>query len=103
MSPVILLNPFEVPPGMEDATLAYWEEAAQILRRQPGYLSTALHQSIDGSARFALVNRAEWESPEAFQAAIASPAFRALTGRNQGRFHYFPGLYRVIRTDADLG
>ena len=98
MPNVILMNPFEVPPERVDDCLAYWEDAAAIMRRAPGFVSTALHQAIDPAARFALINRAEWESLTHFQAAVTSADFQALTARNKGRFQYYPGLYRVVRT-----
>ena len=34
----------------------------------------------------------------AFAAAVASPAFRALTQGEAARFPHHPGLYTVIRT-----
>ena len=102
MSNVILLNPFEIPKGMEEEVLSYWEEAAQLMKRAPGYISTALHRSIDDNARFHLINRAEWESPEAFYAAVQTPEFNTLVERNKGKYQYYPGLYQVIRSDEDL-
>ena len=36
MSNVILINPFEVPEGKEEACLAIWEAAAEYMRKQPG-------------------------------------------------------------------
>jgi heme-degrading monooxygenase HmoA len=102
MSKVILLNPFEVPKEREQEALGYWEEAANLLKRAPGYISTALHQAIDDNARFRLINCAEWESPEAFYAAVQTSEFDSLVERNKGKYQYYPGLYRVIRTDDDL-
>ncbi len=101
MSNVILLNAFEVPDGATDASTAYWEEGADLMRKAPGYVSTALHRAIDDNARFQLINRAEWTSPEAFYAAVQAPEFTAFTERHKGDFTYFPGLYRVIRSDVD--
>ncbi len=98
MPNVILLNPFEVPPEQLDDCIGYWDEAAAIMRRAPGFISTALHQAIDPSTRFQLINRAEWATPADFQAALSSADFAALTERNKGRFQYYPGLYRVVRT-----
>ena len=99
---VILLNPFEIPTDKQEEVVSYWEEAAHLLKRAPGYVSTALHRSIDDNARFHLINRAEWEGPQAFYAAVQTPEFRALVEANKGRYQYYPGLYQVIRTDDDL-
>ncbi|GJD62622.1 antibiotic biosynthesis monooxygenase family protein [Methylobacterium frigidaeris] len=98
MSDVVLINPFEVGPGDEAAALAYWERAADHLRRQPGFVDTRLHRAIAPGVRFPMVNVATWRSTEAFLAATSDPAFRALVGPELGRFPHHPGLYEVIRT-----
>ncbi len=97
---VILINPFEVEPGREDECLAYWEQAPDFMAAQPGYISTRLHRSIDGRARFTFINIAEWESPEHFFAAVGSEEFRALAAPGMEAFPHFPGLYTVVRSDA---
>ena len=43
------------------------------MRQQPGYVSTRLHRSSDPDARFRFVNVAEWETAEAFGAALNHP------------------------------
>ncbi|KMO38761.1 antibiotic biosynthesis monooxygenase [Methylobacterium variabile] len=98
MSDVVLINPFEVAPGDEAAAVAYWERAADHLRRQPGFVATTLHQAVAPGPRFPLVNVATWRSAEDFLAATGDSAFRALVGPEMGRFPHHPGLYKVIRT-----
>ena len=94
---VTLINPFEVPEGREDEALADWEAAAEYLRRQPGYISTNLHQAIAPGAKFHFINVARWESPEAFQAAVTSPEFQELTKSTVENFPHHPALYTLIR------
>jgi len=94
MSPVVLINPFEVPQGQEEAFLKGWREAAEHLRQAPGFLSTRLHESLDPQAKFRFVNVAEWASPQHFQAAMSSEAFQQSRGKMP--FTAFPALYRVI-------
>lgn len=98
MSDIVLINPFEVQPGDEAAAIAYWERAADHLRRQPGFVDTRLHRTIAPGTRFPLVNVATWRSAEAFRAATADPGFRAQVGPEMGRFPHHPGLYELIRT-----
>jgi hypothetical protein len=43
---VTLINPFEVPPGREEDAVAYWDRCADVLRRQPGFISARLHRAI---------------------------------------------------------
>ena len=90
---VVLINPFEVPQGQEEAFLKGWQAAAERLKQAPGFISTRLHESLDPQARFRFVNVAEWESPQHFQAAI-SEAFQQRHG--QMPFTAFPALYQVV-------
>ena len=96
--PVILINPFEVPQGKEDEALAFWEKAADFMRRQPGFISTRLHKAISPQARFHLINIAEWNSAEDFEAAVTSVEFKTLTQPYMDVFPHYPGLYEVVRT-----
>lgn len=69
---VILINPFEVPEGKEEEALVFWDQAADFMRKQPGFISTRLHKAIEPWAHFGLINVAEWESVEHFEAVINS-------------------------------
>lgn len=102
MGNIILINSFEIPKGQEKEILEYWEEAARLMKKAPGFVSTALHQAIDENARFHLINMAEWETAESFYAAVQTPQFKEFAERNKGKYEYFPGLYKIIRTDNDL-
>jgi heme oxygenase (mycobilin-producing) len=95
MAQAILINVFEVPEGRDDEFLMGWEKAKQFMEQQPGYISTALHRSLDRAARFRHINIALWEKPEDFQAALNHPVFVAL--RNATPFAHYPSLYTVIR------
>lgn len=97
MSNVVLINPFEVPAGKEDECLAMWEQAADYMRRQPGFVSTRLHRALSPDARFTFINVAEWESAAHFQAAIGSEEFQQLTAGSLEAFPHYPGLYEMIR------
>src|SRR6266481_5169884 len=94
MSTIVLINPFEVPQGQEEAFLKGWHAAAEHLRQAPGFLSTRLHESLDPQARFHFVNVAQWESPQHFQAAMRTEAFQQIARKMP--FPAYPALYRVI-------
>ena len=98
MDKVILINPFEVPAGEEEAALQFWEQAADYMRRQPSFIATRLHKAVSPDAQFTYVNIAEWESAEQFQEAINGEEFKRLTEGSQERFPHYPALYSVIRT-----
>jgi len=65
---------------------------------EPGYISTKLHKAISPDARFHLVNIAEWESVEAFQAALDNPELQDIAKDLPSDIPHYPGLYEVIRT-----
>ena len=94
MDPVILINAFEVPAGKEDEFVARWQMAADYLRRQDGFISTRLHQSLDPRASFHFVNVAIWASPDQFRRAVSAPEFQELS--RDMPFPGHPALYRVI-------
>jgi len=94
---VTLINPFTVPEGREQEALAEWEAAAVFLRKQPGYISTNLHEAIAPGAKFHFINVAQWESPEAFQAAVSNPEFQELTKSAVENFPHYPALYTIVR------
>ena len=67
--PVILINAFIVPEGKAAESIAFWKKAADFMRVQPGYISTALHQAILPNAKFELINIAKWRSVKDFKNA----------------------------------
>jgi len=91
---VILINAFEVPAGEDDTFIQGWEHARDVLRQQPGFVSTTLHQALAPDAEFRFVNVAHWESAEAFRAALAQLGSR---GAGAVPYRYHQALYRVAR------
>lgn len=74
-SPVVLINIFHVAEGDIPALLTAWETDANWMKRQPGYISTQLHQGIGGSTVF--MNYAVWESVAHFRAAFSHAEFKS--------------------------
>jgi hypothetical protein len=62
MANVVLINPFEVPPD-RDEFLSGWSQAAEYMRRQPGFAGTRLHRALSPDARFGFVNVASGSRP----------------------------------------
>ena len=94
MAHAVLINVFEVPQERDEEFLAGWEKARQFMERQRGYVSTALHRSLDPTARFRYVNVAVWETPQDFYAALNDPVFAAM--RDATPFTHYPSVYEVI-------
>ena len=74
ISPVVLVNIFQVAEADIPTLLAAWEADANWMKQQPGYISTQLHQGIAGSTVF--MNYAVWESVAHFRAAFTHPEFQ---------------------------
>jgi len=73
-SPVVLVNVFNVAEQEIPALIKAWENDANWMKQQPGYISTQLHQGIAGSTVF--LNYAVWESVEHFSNAFNHPDFQ---------------------------
>jgi len=74
LSPVVLVNIFHVAEADVPALLKAWENDANWMKQQPGFISTQLHRGIAGST--VLMNYAVWESVAHFRAAFNNPAFK---------------------------
>lgn len=74
VSPVVLINLFQVAEEDIPALLVAWAADANWMKQQPGYISTQLHQGIAGSTAF--MNYAVWESVAHFRAAFNHPDFK---------------------------
>jgi heme-degrading monooxygenase HmoA len=73
-SPVVLVNIFQVAEADIPSLITAWAEDASWMKRQPGFISTQLHQGIAGST--VLMNYAVWESVAHFRAAFHHPEFK---------------------------
>jgi heme-degrading monooxygenase HmoA len=71
--PVIMIGSYVVAPGQMDAFLEAWTALANVMKAQPGFLSSQVHRAIGGANVF--MNYAVWESLAAFQAAYDNPVF----------------------------
>lgn len=93
---ITLINPFEVPQGKLEESIVYWEACRDFLKKEPGYISTKLHQSIKDGSKFMLINVAVWESPKAFTEASKKMAKELSLAPPDG-LKANPSLYAEIR------
>jgi quinol monooxygenase YgiN len=68
VSPVILINKFNVKPEEADQFLKAWADDAAYFKSQPGFISAQLHRGIGGSGIF--INYAIWESTAHLKKAL---------------------------------
>ena len=70
-----LINVFVVRPERQRRLVELLVAATEdVIRHQPGFVAANIHASEDGTR---VVNYAQWESPEAFRAMLASPDAQA--------------------------
>lgn len=74
-APVVLVNIFTVAAQDVPALLEAWENDANWMKKQPGYISTQLHRAVGESCVF--LNYAVWESVAHFRNAFSHPDFIA--------------------------
>ncbi|TIW22311.1 MAG: antibiotic biosynthesis monooxygenase [Mesorhizobium sp.] len=74
-SPVVLVNLFTLDKADEQTFLRVWQDDADFMKRQPGFISTQLHRAIGESPTY--LNYAVWETTAAFRAAFSHPDFIA--------------------------
>ena len=72
--PIVLINLFTVDAEDKNALLKAWAHDADFMKKQPGYISTQLHNGIAGSSTF--VNYAIWQDVESFRNAFMHPEFQ---------------------------
>ncbi|RJL20292.1 antibiotic biosynthesis monooxygenase family protein [Pectobacterium polaris] len=75
-APLVLINLFTVvDPADEEGFLDAFKAAAEVITKQPGFISMQLHRAIGDSPTY--LNYVMWESTEAVRAAFTDPEFLA--------------------------
>ena len=74
-SSVVLVNVFTLDKADEQIFLQAWQDDAQFMKRQPGFISAQLHRALGESPTY--FNYAVWESTADFRSAFMHPKFRA--------------------------
>jgi heme-degrading monooxygenase HmoA len=98
--PVTFINVFEVPVEQIETLIAHWRELAKIMSAARGFREARLHRALSSETRFQIINVANWESPKAWEAAVANPEFqeglRALAEDTDVQITANPALYEVV-------
>jgi heme-degrading monooxygenase HmoA len=91
---VTLINVFTVAPERASELTELLRVATdEKMQFVPGFISANIHVSINGTR---VVNYAQWESPEAYQAMLDDPSAREHMGRCAAVASSFePHLYTV--------
>ncbi|QLE45326.1 antibiotic biosynthesis monooxygenase (plasmid) [Nostoc sp. C052] len=94
-SPVVLINVFSVPQGLEDEFLQKWNQTAQLMKSEPGFIETKLHRSLDPTERFQFINIAKWSSKETWQSAFSKRISQNEIFEQQLPIEANPALYQI--------
>jgi quinol monooxygenase YgiN len=94
VGPVILINKFNLNPQDVNQFLKAWTSDAEIMKQQPGFISTQLHLGIAESCTF--VNYAVWESTSQFKKALSNPQFQAKMSDYPESLTAFPHMFKKV-------
>jgi quinol monooxygenase YgiN len=94
VSPIILINRFNVKPEETDQFLKAWEKDATYFKSQPGFISAQLHRGIGGSGVF--VNYAVWESTALFKKTLGNIDIQELLSDYPASAVVSPHLFKKI-------
>ena len=75
---VVLINVFTCTPDNQHRLVEAWQRGTDdLMRYLPGFISANIHRSLDGTK---VINYAQWESREAFQASLRNPEVASYFG-----------------------
>ena len=94
VSPVVLVNVFQVDEADIPAMIEAWKNDANWMKQQQGYISTQLHRGIAGSTTF--MNYAVWDSVADFRNAFNHPEFQAAMGEYPDSVTASPNLFSTV-------
>lgn len=92
---ITLINVFTVEPARQQELLDLLARATQIVRLEPGFVSSSLHRSLDGSK---VTMYAQWRSIEDYQAMRENPAALPYLKQAIAFARFEPGMYEVLET-----
>src|SRR5712692_5161812 len=88
-----LINHFTVEPARQHELVDLLARATEeVMQHRPGFVSANIHASTDGTH---VVNYAQWETPQAFQAMLADPICQQHMASAAGIGRPQPRLYTV--------
>jgi quinol monooxygenase YgiN len=87
------INVFIVEPANQPLLIDLLTQATQIVRQQPGFISSALHRSLDGTK---VTMYAQWQSLDYYNAMRGNPAAAPFLQQAMQIATFDPGIYEVV-------
>ena len=98
---VILINVFTVEPANQQRLIDLLTRATDgLVNRAPGFISAALHRSVDGTK---VTMYARWRSADAYQAMRQNPGPQPFLEEALTIARFEPAMYEIVRTFAPIG
>ena len=94
ISPVILINKFNVKPEEADQFLKAWADDTTYFKSHPGLISTQLYRGIGGSGVF--VNYAIWESTTHLKKALNNIDIQTILSDYSPSMVVSPHLFKKV-------
>jgi quinol monooxygenase YgiN len=98
---VTLINVFTVEPANQQRLVDLLSRATEgSVNRAPGFISSTLHRSIDGTK---VTMYAQWRSAEDYQAMRQDPGSLPLLQEALTIATFEPGMYEIVQTFGPAG
>jgi quinol monooxygenase YgiN len=98
---ITLINVFTVEPVNQQRLVDLLTRATESsVNRAPGFISSTLHRSIDGTK---VTMYAQWRSAEDYQAMRQDPGALPLLEEALGIATFEPGIYEIVKTFRPAG
>ncbi len=98
---VALINVFTVEPANQQRLVDLLTQATdRSVNRAPGFISSTLHRSIDGTK---VTMYAKWRSVEDYRAMRQDPGPRPFLEEALTIAKFEPGMYEIVRTFRPAG
>jgi hypothetical protein len=100
-SVVTLINVFTVDSANQRRLVDLLTRATDgFVSRAPGFISSTLHRSVDGTK---VTMYAQWRSVEDYQAMRGDPGPRPFLEEALTSATFEPGMYEIVRTFVPVG
>ncbi len=97
---ITMVNVFTVEPQKQQAFLdALRIELDTVMRKQPGFIGSNIHRSLDGTR---VLNYTQWESQEAFEASHRNTEYLAAREDNKTLFVSADQHLYTVEFTADI-
>jgi len=94
-----LINTFTVDPTNQQKLVELLIQATESVRKIPGFISSSLHRSLDGTK---VTMYAQWKSIEDYQNMRNNPTASPFLDEALKIATFTPGMYEVVKTFLPL-